>query len=513
MLTYGSIIKQNAEKFRTKPAVIFNGNTLSYQQLNERSNKIANTFLQRGYQKGDKVSVLMQNNDVYIEVMIALAKIGVVTVPINYRLKGEEIKYIVKDSDSRAFITTEEYEAQIASISSDLPQLDSILIVGEGTDSKFESYEAFVASGSAAEPEVDVHENDPLYIGYTSGTTGRPKGVVISHRNRVLMGMVSAYEYKVDESDVHIVAGPIYHAAPWIFLMMQLIAGGTLVIQKGFNAKEFLELVEKYKVTNTFLAPTMYNFIVHADDEVKNAYDIRSMRVLISAGSPLPTRTKNEILAFFKDVDLHEFYGSTESAVTLNIKPKDITRKDRCVGQPFPLVECMILDEDKKPVKQGEVGELYFKAPYLLDEYYKNEEATEEGFYNGFFSVGDMAMQDEEGYYYIVDRKKDMLISGGVNIYPREIEEVLYGHSDIVEAAVIGIPDEVWGESVKAIVVPREEGILTAEDVIAYCDEHLASYKKPKSVEFVKELPRNPSGKILKRELRDTYWEQSGSKI
>jgi long-chain acyl-CoA synthetase len=513
MLTFGSIMKQNAEKFKDKPAVIFKEKQLTYSELNKRANQIASAFLRLGYKKGDKVSVMMKNHSAYVEIITGLAKIGVIIVPINFRLVGSEIEYIVLNSESRGFITTGEYAEEIEKLLPRLPQLDTVVVVDGSPASSMIDYESFLARGTINEPNSQIDEKDTLYLGYTSGTTGKPKGVVISHRSRVLTGMAAAYEYKIDESDVHIVAGPIYHAAPWIFLMTQLIVGGTLVIQESFNPEQFLADVEQYKATNTFMAPTMFNFLVNLNNETKAKYDISSMRVLISAGSPLPTQTKLDVLKFFKDADLHEFYGSTESAITLNIKPKDIRRKDRCVGQPFPLVECMILDENKKPVANGEVGELYIKAPYLLDGYYNNPEANEAFFSDGYFTVGDMALQDEEGYYYIVDRKKDMLISGGVNIYPREIEEVLYTHPGILDVAVIGVPDPVWGESVKAIVVPREGAALSEEDVIDFCNGKIASYKKPKSVDFINELPRNPSGKILKVNLRSKYWGEQHLKI
>ncbi|WP_456273128.1 class I adenylate-forming enzyme family protein [Bacillus sp. AK031] len=513
MLTFGSIMNQNAKKFREKDAMIFKDQRWSYSQLNNRANQLANAFLSKGYKKGDKVSVMMKNHSAYIEIITALSKIGVIIVPINYRLVGSEIEYIVTNSESRGFITTNEYAAEIEKLFPQLNGLEDVIVVDGTSQENMINYETFIERGSIAEPEVHVDETDTLYLGYTSGTTGKPKGVVISHRSRMLTGMAAAYEYKIDESDIHIVPGPIYHAAPWIFLMMQLISGGTLVIQESFDPEEFLADVEKYKATNTFMAPTMFNFLVSLDGETKAKYDVSSMRVLISAGSALPTQTKLDVLDFFPEVDLHEFYGSTESAITLNIKPKDIRRQDRCVGQPFPLVECLILDDEKKPVQTGEIGELYIKSPYLLDEYYKNPEANEASFRDGYFTVGDMALQDEEGYYYIVDRKKDMLISGGVNIYPREIEEALYSHPGILDVAVIGIPDPVWGESVKAIVVPREGTALSEEEIINYCEGKIASYKKPKSVDFVKELPRNPSGKILKVELRSQYWDNNQVKI
>ena len=513
MLTFGNVMRQNVEKFREKTLVIYKEKQWTYGQMNERANQLANAFLAQGLKKGDKVAVMMKNHVSYVEIIIGLAKIGVIIVPINFRSIGSEVEYIISNSESRAFITTADYAEALNDVIANIPHLEINLVVGEFECVNMKSYENFLERGSSSEPNVDVGETDTLYLGYTSGTTGKPKGVVISHRSRVLTGMVAAYEYKVDESDVHIVSGPIYHAAPWIFLMMQMIVGGTLVIQETFDPEQFLADVERYEVTNTFLAPTMYNFIVNLNEELKAKYDIRSMRVLISAGSPLPTQTKLDILDYFDGADLHEFYGSTESAITLNIKPKDVRQKDRSVGHPFPLVECLILDELKKPVARGEVGELYIKAPYLLDEYYKKPEATAASLYNGYFSAGDMAVQDEEGFYYIVDRKKDMVISGGVNIYPREIEEVLYTHPDVLDVGVIGVPDPKWGEAIKAIVVLKDGSSATEKDIIEFCEGKISSYKKPKSIDFVKELPRNPSGKILKTTLRSKYWGEEKFKI
>lgn len=513
MLTFGNVMRQNALKYKEKPAVIFQKKTLTYGELNAKANQLANAFMKEGYQKGDKVAVLMKNHGAYVDIMVGLSKIGVVIVPINYRLLGSEMDYIIRNSDSKGIIFTAEYADEISHLLHHLPQLENAIVVGDAEHDDMINYDTFIQSSPDVEPDVTVNEADPFYMGYTSGTTGKPKGVVISHRSRILTGMTAAYEYKIDASDIHLVGGPIYHAAPWIFVVMQLLVGGTLVIHESFRAEEVLADIDKYKITNTFLTPTSYNFLVNTEKSIKDKYDLSTMRVLISAGAPLATRTKVDILDFFPGVDLHEFYGSTESAITLNIKPQDITQKDRSVGQPFPLVECLILNDKQEPVKQGEIGELYFKAPYLLDEYYKNPEETAACFYKDYFTTGDMAMQDEEGFYYVVDRKKDMLISGGVNIYPREVEEVLYQHPGILDVAVIGIPDPVWGESVSAIVVTRDEAVLTEEEIIHFCKDKLASYKKPKYVDFVDELPRNPSGKLLKTQLREQYWKGEENKV
>lgn len=514
MLTFGNIVRHHADNDADKPAVIFRDRVSTYGELNARANRLANALLAQGYAKGDKVAVLMKNHRAYIEIIVGLAKIGVIAVPINYRLVYSEVEYIVRNSECRGFVAASDYLDIAERLHRQGPQLDLLLVVDLANAADgLTPYESFISGQSALEPAANIHEHDALYLGYTSGTTGKPKGVVISHRSRMLTGMAAAYEYRIDASDVQLIAAPIYHAAPWIFLMMQLIVGGTLVIQESFVPESFYQGVEKYRVTNAFLPPTLFNLLVNVKEEERGGYDVGSMRVFISAGSPLPTKTKQDILTVFPQCDLHEFYGSTESAITLNIKPQDIRRKERSVGKPFPFVECLLLDENKRPVAAGEVGELYIKAPYLLDGYYNNDKANEESFHGDFFTVGDMALRDEEGFYYIVDRKKDMLISGGINIYPREIEEVLFHHPDLLDAAVIGVPDPVWGEAVKAIVVPREGASPTEESVIRFCEGKLAGYKKPKSVDFVQSLPRNPSGKLLKRELRDQYWRDQQTRI
>jgi acyl-CoA synthetase (AMP-forming)/AMP-acid ligase II len=295
--------------------------------------------------------------------------------------------------------------------------------------------------------------------------------------------------------------------------MTQLVLGGTAVIMKEFDAEEALRLIDRYRITNMFMAPTMYNFILTLDDEVKLKYDLGSVRTLVSAGAPLPTRVKEGIIRLFPNAGLNEFYGSTESGFNTNLRPEDQLKTTRSVGKPVLFNDIKILDDDGNPVKPGEVGLIYVKNPYFFKGYLDDEEETRRAFReDGYLTVGDMARQDAEGFIYIVDRKKDMVISGGVNIFPAEIEDVLYQHPGVKEAAVIGIPDEKWGESLKAFIVPRGES-LSEQEVIDFCKQHLASYKKPKSVEFLTELPRNPAGKVLKTVLREPYWKDADFKV
>ncbi len=261
------------------------------------------------------------------------------------------------------------------------------------------------------------------------------------------------------------------------------------------------------------MAPTMFTLILSLPHEERAKYDVSSVRCIISAAAPLHTKTKEEILDYFKGADLHEFYGATETGIVTNLRPRDQRRKIRCVGQPFFGADIKLLDAEGREVGPGEVGEIYAATPFLLQEYYKRSEATEKGTHGNYFSVGDMARCDEEGYYYIVDRMQDMIISGGSNIYPAEIEEVLHSHPKIQEAAVIGVPDEKWGESVKAIVVLKPGESASEKDIIEYCKENAADYKKPRSVDFVDDLPRNPSGKILKRIIRKQYWGEQDFQV
>ena len=508
-LTAHSGVELNASKQPKGTAIVFGERRITWRELNERANQAANGLLGMGLSKGDKVTVLSFNCSEMLELYIALNKAGLVIVPMNFRNVGKEITYQVNNSDSKAVILGEEFIDRVWPIREEFEQVapENYVVIGRETPEGAVNYEDLLAGADSGKPGVEVSEDDPSIIIYTSGTTGHPKGAVRSHRGVVLLGLYACIEYGFSERDINLSAAPLFHSAPAFFATTHLSIGAAVCVLKVFDPVAILETIERERVTDFFMAPTMFNLILSLPEEERAKYDVSSVRCVISAAAPLHTSTKEAILDCFKSAELHEFYGATETGIVTNLRPADQRRKIRCVGQSFFGVDVKLLDSEGHEVGPGEVGEIYAATPFLLQEYYKNPDATVAGSRGSFFSVGDMARCDEEGYYYIVDRMQDMIISGGSNIYPAEIEEVLHSHPKIQEAAVIGIPDETWGESVKAIVVPKPGESLTQQEIIDYCRQRLASYKKPRSVDFVDDLPRNPSGKILKRVIRKQYWE------
>ncbi len=366
-------------------------------------------------------------------------------------------------------------------------------------------YEDLIESGAPLSDPPQILEDDPFFFGYTSGTTGFPKGTVICHKNFIDNLSILLYNFgRVQEDDIFLLIMPLIHSNSIWFASLMIAVGGTSYIYHsgGFSPKEILEIIEKEKITITSVVPTMLNLILNFPD--KDRFDISSLTQLLVSSAPLLTKTKVETLNFFKGAKMYEGYGSTETGLVTSLKPKDQLRKIRCIGQVAIMKEVKLLDENKEEVGVGEVGELYARGRgILIKEYYKDEKATASSYYNGFFTVGDMARMDEEGYFYLVDRKNDMIISGGENIYPTEIEEVISKHPSVFEVAVVGVPDEKWGEAVKAVVVAKEE--IGEEELREFCRKHLAGYKCPKSFDFVKELPKTATGKISRREVRRWY--------
>jgi acyl-CoA synthetase (AMP-forming)/AMP-acid ligase II len=477
---------------------------LTFDEFNKAVSKMANVLTDVGIGRGDRVAVLMHNCIESIIIGYAVGRIKANAVPVGYRLKSSEIEYVVNNSQAKALLMGVEFGDAVTPVVEKFENVtaDRILInggelpLGSGLKEKLDAAsEIFI--------ESDQEESGSTII-YTSGTTGRPKGAIRGGGPRdmqLIMGVIS--NFRITTDDRHIVACPLYHSAPPVFAGLHTTLGAYVHVMKKFDPESFLKSVEEENITSTFMVPTMLNMVADLPVDVKGKYDLSSMRNLVVGGAPFHIATKKAILDLFPNECLFEFYGSTELGINTVLLPEEQLERPGSCGRVFEGNEILLLDEDRNPVKQGESGEFFAKNSMLVDGYFRNKEATEQAFHDGYMSVGDIAYMDEEGYYFIVDRKKDMVISGGVNIYPAEVEIVLNDHPKVLDSAVIGIPDEQWGESLKAYVVLKRDQEATAEEIIEYCAENLAGYKKPRSVEFIAEIPRNPSGKILKKKLRE----------
>jgi len=501
-MNIGKILTLTTNKFPDRTAIIFENHRFTYQEFNWRANQFAHALLQLGLKKGEKVAALLFNSNQFAEVYFGTTKVGGVFAPINFRFASDEAQHVIRHSDARFFVFGDEFSDLVEKIRLKLNKVKFFISVGNPPSGTFD-YESLLDRSSREEPGLTLSEKDLCQLMYTSGTTGRPKGVLITHRN-VLWNLVNALLGREEkEGEISLVIGPLYHTAALNnHFTIRVAMAGTSILLKRFEPKRVMEIIEKERVTVISGAPAVYHHLLALPDVER--FDTRSVTKCTTGSSILPDETKERLLKLFPNAKgVYDVYGCTEASPNITIlKAEDSLRKRECVGPPLPFLEVRIVDEQDRDLPTGEVGELICRGPNVMKGYYKDRKATQETLRGGWLRTGDLARMDEEGFIYIVDRKKDMIVSGGENIYPREIEEVLYHHPKIQDVAVIGVPDQLWGESVKAFIVLKRGESMKEEDVIEYCKSHLASYKKPKVVEFVEVLPRNPSGKVLKTELR-----------
>lgn len=492
-----------------KVALICGERKLTYAEWNARARRVANALLGLGVQSGDRVAVMAHNSLELLEIASGLSKLSAMPVLLNYRLLSNEIAYILNDCRAKAVLVGADLVDVVEQARASVTNETLWITIGGEIPHGWLAYEPLVRNASE---EIVVGESGlGSAISYTSGTTGKPKG---AYRPRGVpagdvMQLVRAFE--LTDTDVHLLAGPYYHSAPNVFVSLHALLGATIVIQPKYDAVEALQLIERYHITTTFMAPTLLQRLCDVPAEVFARYQTKSLRSIILGGAPCPYVLKVRAIERFGEC-LWEFYGATETAVVTLLRPEDQLRKPGSCGIAGPAQEILLLDADGREVPDGQPGEMWARNPWLA-EYYNKPEATASNMRDGFFSVGDIAYRDTEGFYFICDRKIDMIISGGVNIYPAEIEAVLTGHPAVADVAVIGIPHEQWGESVLAVVELRAGASATSEELIAYCAERLADYKKPRRVDFVTELPRNPTGKLLKKAIREPYWQDVGRQI
>ena len=512
-LNLGQIQKINAKKFPNTIALKDKNRKFTYPELNRRVNRLAHSLTSLGLQKGDKIAVLLENSIEICELFLATAKSGIIIVPINFRLISPEVEYIVNNSDAKAIVVHDQFVQVVQPIRANLNNIveQNYIVVGKSHEG-YRPYEEFISHAPDNEPDVDVAPRDTWILIYTSGTTGRPKGVIRSHESHIAYYLHNALDFGFDEHDVCLNVMPLCHINSIYFTFTFLYIGGSAYIHPAlsFKPEEILEIIEREEITFISLIPTHYNLILNAPEDAKKR-DVSSIRKLLCSSAPGRKSMKKAVMKFFPGVKLYEAYGSTEGGMVTILKPEYQMTKLGSIG-----FECLgtdlikIMGIDGKEVPPGEIGELYSRGPMLFDQYYKLPEQTSEAFKNGLFSAGDMAKQDEDGFYYLVDRKKNMIITGGENVYPSEVEEVVGNIEGVFDCAVIGLPDDKWGERVTAIVIRKQgfnEDNLSEKDIIASCKRKIAGYKCPKQVIFIveKEMPRTGTGKILHRVLRETF--------
>ncbi len=509
-----SSIKMNVAKNPNQEAFVCENKSLSWSEMWIQTNRLANGLMDLGLRPGDRLAIFLKNCIEFSETCVTGYKTGLVRSPVSSNFKAAELSFQLNDCGAVAIVTSPELLPIVKDAQPHVSNLKHIIVTGEDCPDGVISFDALKRSSSPDDTGYSPAPEDIDVILYTSGTTGKPKGAIRGIAEDYHTGITVCVDWRIRSGDVQLVATPQYHAGAMAWFIATLVSGGTLVILTGFDPVKLLATIEMHKVNWLMMVPVMYDFVTALPADILGKYDLSSLRTLISGGAPLHTHTKMKIKDLFKNAELNEFYGSTELGVSTCLRDVDQLRKVRCVGKPGHDLELKLFDQNGVEVNRGENGILYSRGLGGFRGYLNNEAATSEAFLgDGWATVGDIARQDEEGYYYIVDRLKDMIITGGVNVYPVEIENVLVQIEGVKDAAVIGVPDKQWGEAVKAIVVKYPNAAITEEDIITFCRENLAKHKVPKSIDFIPSIPRTLTGKILKIELRKPYWETDGIQV
>ncbi|QKY71555.1 long-chain-fatty-acid--CoA ligase [Lentibacillus sp. CBA3610] len=507
--TLGDLLARTRDRMPEKFAFVYDGQRLNYAELDDLVNQTARAFLKDGMKKGDMVTVMSRNSLDFVVVNFALARMGAVMIPINYMLSGEDVQYILEHAEVSAFIASEEYASVLDESAGNLDIRQRYLMDTLGT---FDGVLAeWVSLSDAREGQasdlVDVatSDDDLAHVLYTSGTESRPKGVMLSHKSLISEYVSCIVDGKMAAEDVLVHALPFYHSAQLhVFLGPSVYVGASGIILGGASPEVILKTIEEEGATQLFAPPTVWIALLRNPDFDKR--DLSTLRKCYYGAAIMPREILKELAERLPNAQFWNFYGQTEVApLATALQPEDQLRKLGSAGVPTLNVQTKIMDDAGNEVQRGEVGEIVHRTPHTMKGYLHDPEKTAEVFKNGWFHSGDLGVMDEEGYVTIIDRKKDMINTGGVNVSSREVEETIYQMDAVSEVAVIGIPDAYWIEAVTAVIVRKDGAELTEKTVIEFCRERLSNFKVPKYVEFSNELPKNPSGKVLKRSLRDQY--------
>lgn len=521
-MTVGTVLKNNALKYPDRPGCQDKFKSFTFQEWNDRACRIANALQNMGVGYGDRVAVLAYNRVEWMEIYAACAKGGQVAVPIMFRLTPLEYEYITNHAECKALIVEAPFVEGVNSIRDRLttvPRGNFIYMGDDNAPEGYVHYEKLIAQAPAGEPEAIVDAADPWTIMYTSGTTGKPKGVVRTHESYIAQYMLSNINMGVRPEDKVMLVMPMCHVNSIYYSFAYTYVSASVMVYNmvAFDPSDLLQTISEYRITFTSLVPTHYIMILGLPEKVKQNYDVSCIRQLLISSAPARKDLKLAIMDYFKSAELWEAYGSTEAGLVTYLRPEEQFTKLGSIGREiYGSDRIKILDENGAEVPEGEVGELYSRSPISFKEYWKDPQKTAQVFHGEWCTAGDMARRDEEGYYYLVDRKQNMIITGGENVYPSEVENVVGAHAAVKNVAVIGVPDEKWGENVKAVVVLNKEyqaGDALAEEIIEFCKGKIAGYKRPKTIDFIKEeeMPLTATGKILHRILRERYGTWSGS--
>ncbi|MBO9512671.1 MAG: AMP-binding protein [Variovorax sp.] len=513
-MNQGRFISRNAIYFPDQPAVIFEDRVMTFRQLEERSNRLANALLGLGLRKGDRVAFQMSNRPAIVEIECALYKAGLVRVPLNARLAPAEVLDVIANGDPKVFIVGDSHTAAVQDLRGKPGRLGGVEhFVAVGTAmAGWHAYEPLLERAADTNPDVPMQPDDLAVLHYTSGSTGKLKAAMQTVGNRMShLRKVSMHRMRAAPGDVLLLSGPLTHASG-MFIQPFLYQGGAILIQERFDPEALLAAVERWRVTYTFMVPTMLNRLATHPGIAR--HDLRSLKQIAYGGAPMAPARIREAWSALGPV-LSQGYGGGETTgglILLSTDDHARALRERpeilaSCGRPIGESEIRVVNDAGEPVQGDEIGEIVVRGPDVFAGYWREPELTQAAFdAGGWLRTGDLARVDREGYIYIVDRSKDMIISGGFNVYPTEVEQALYSHPAVYEACVVGVPDETWGEAVKAVVVLRPGHAAHEAELVRHCRELLADFKKPRSVDFVAELPRNPNGKLSRKLVREPYW-------
>jgi len=496
----GEMVATQARRYSDKIAIRYYERDITYRELDEQSTRVANGLQKLGVRKGDRVCILMDNSPEFFYAYFGIIKIGGIAGPVNCWWQTGEIKYLLNDSGAVCLLVDHNYREHVDKIIDDTPALKNV-IERDATDDRFHAFEKMLTE-EVSLPTVEIDLSDVSTIVYTSGTTGTPKGVLLTHKNILTNSWQASLLANIDEKDVIMCFLPLFHVNGLVITgTSPLTRGSQIILRRGFSASEFWECVAKYRVSIFSGVPTVYQILLNTPSD--EGVDVSSLRYGVCGAAPMPVEAIRKFEEQFNMI-IVEGYGLTEGTAGATANPIDGVRKIGSIGIPFAGTEARLFDERDEEVPQGEVGEICIQGDHVMKGYFNKPEDTAQTLRGGWLHTGDMAYKDEDGYLFIVDRKKEMIIRGGENIYPKELEGIIYQHPQVMESAVVGVPDAIFGEEVMACLVLHPGEVLTEEAFKDWCRANMASYKVPKYVDIRTELPKNILGKVLKKELRST---------